>query len=138
MTIRIVFGVMLRARGVNTLLESGARNAIGGHHRPTLPILRGHGGRYGRAKRVSAACRRTPTRRAPEGEGEKVRVDTRSAQVRTGLRTTGAGRTGVPGSGDVTVGGGAAADVASGVGAFGVDAFGVLVVSGVVSPAGRR
>lgn len=133
MTIRIVFGVMLRARGVNTLLESGARNAIGGHHRRTLPILRGHGGRYGRTKKVSAACCRTPTRRAPEGEGEKVRVDMRSAQVRTGPGAAGAGRAGVPVVDEMATRVGASRDVVAGTGAFGV-----VVVSGVASAAGRR
>ncbi|MFD6793201.1 MULTISPECIES: hypothetical protein [Prauserella salsuginis group] len=110
-TIRIVFDVMLRARGVNTLLESGARNAFGGHHRPTLPILRGHGSRYGRTREVSAADCRTPTRPAPEGEGEKVRVDIRSTAIRTGLATAGnaAARTvtsgGAPVSGVVSAAG---------------------------------
>ncbi|GAA1251519.1 hypothetical protein GCM10009676_42910 [Prauserella halophila] len=121
MTIRIVFDVMLRARGVNTLLESGARNACGGHHRPALPILRGYGSRYGCTKGVSAAGFRTPALRVSEGEGEKVRVDSRSAVVGAGLGTTGLAA--------------ARAAVARVVGAGAVVSR--AVVSGVASAAGR-
>lgn len=110
--IRIVFNVMLRARGVNTLLESSARNAVGGHHRPTLPILRWHRSRHGRVKPIPAVGCRTPRRRVPEGEGEKVRVDTRSTKARAGL--------------------------VAGVKVSDAEASVARVVSGVASGAGRR
>ncbi|WP_253827682.1 hypothetical protein [Prauserella aidingensis] len=57
----------------------------------------------------------------------------RSAQVRTGLWTSGGRATGAPGADDATAGGGVSREVVSGVGAFGD-----VVVSGVASAAGRR